>query len=169
MQSWYAVYTKPQKEDWAELNLNNMGLATLLPKYSKLDRRKKVHVRPLFPRYLFVHLDLDLPGWTSVQYARGVSRLVGFTPDGLPSAVPDDVIDAIRQHQGEDGLVELVKTKPAFEQGEEVKITDGVFQGLNAIFSSYLGDRDRVVVLLNLMERWVEITLSADQVSKSNQ
>ena len=163
---WYAVYTKPQKEDWAQLNLQNMGLSTLLPKYRAQDRRKRTRIRPLFPRYLFVQLDLNVPGWTSVRYARGVTRLVGFSEDGTPSPVPNEVIEAIRQHQDEQGLVQLVEAEPKFAEGETVRIVDGAFQGLEAIFSKHLKDGERVVVLLQLMERWVQVTLRQDQLVK---
>ena len=165
MPQWYAVYTKPQKEDWAQLNLNNMGFATLLPKYVSLDRRKRKRIKPLFPRYLFTRLDIDLPGWTSVHYARGVTRLIGFGSDNMPIPVPDAVIDSIREHQDAEGLVELVEAKPKFTQGQHLRITAGAFEGLEAIFSKHLRDQERVIVLLQLMERWVQVTLTADQIA----
>ncbi len=163
---WYAVYTKPQREDWAQLNLNNMGIPTLLPKYRSQDRRKRTRVRPLFPRYLFVQLDLEVPGWASVRYARGVSQLIGFREDNLPSPIPEDVIDAIRRRQDEEGLIKLVETEPMFQHGEAVRIVNGAFEGLDGIFSKHLKDGERVIVLLQLMERWVQVTLHVDQLKK---
>jgi len=58
---WYVVHTQPNGEGRADLNLCRQGFATYLPRYARRRRharRQEVVKRPLFPRYLFVGLDL---------------------------------------------------------------------------------------------------------------
>ena len=58
--SWYLVYTKPRQEEVALTNLTRQGYGVYLPRLRQLRKRsgKQVPVvEPLFPRYLFIHLD----------------------------------------------------------------------------------------------------------------
>lgn len=62
MNRWYAVYTKTGAENLAEGHLQRQGFRVYLPRYRKERRhaRRITLVKaPLFPRYLFVELDLD--------------------------------------------------------------------------------------------------------------
>jgi hypothetical protein len=56
---WCAVYTKPQKEEFAELHLRQRGIDTFFPKLflPKTGRRKQAIVS-LFSNYLFVRVKL---------------------------------------------------------------------------------------------------------------
>ena len=60
--AWHLVYTKAQQGDIALLNLERQGYTCYLPKLriEKIRRRKaEVVIEPMFPRYLFVRLDLS--------------------------------------------------------------------------------------------------------------
>ena len=56
---WYVVHTHVNKEFLAEYNLNKLGLV-LIFKYKKMitHARKSVVIKLLFPRYIFVKIDL---------------------------------------------------------------------------------------------------------------
>ena len=61
MMNWYVVYAQAQKELVAHQNLIKQGFAAYLPRYRKNcrhARRTYTVMAPLFPRYLFVHMDL---------------------------------------------------------------------------------------------------------------
>ena len=76
---WYVVHTQPNGEGRADLNLRRQGFATYLPRYARRRRharRQEVVQRPLFPRYLFVTLDLARDRWRAVHSTFGVNRLV---------------------------------------------------------------------------------------------
>ena len=53
---------------------------------------------PLFPRYLFVILDLERDRWLSVRSTVGVSRL--FTQDGRPVPVPVGIVESLIEQLG---------------------------------------------------------------------
>ena len=75
---WFLAHTLPKSERKAELHLGAQGFRTYLPQIQKTVRhaRQLRTVRaPLFPRYLFVILDLERDRWLSVRSTVGVSRL----------------------------------------------------------------------------------------------
>ena len=60
-QRWYVVQSQPNAELKAVAHLNRQGFATYLPRYLKRRRharRVEIIAAPLFPRYLFVSIDL---------------------------------------------------------------------------------------------------------------
>ena len=67
---WYVVHTRPNSERKAELNLEAQEFKTFLPQIERTARhaRRLTTVRrPLFPRYLFVRLDVGRDRWLSVN------------------------------------------------------------------------------------------------------
>src|SRR5262245_35635693 len=58
---WYLAHSRPNNERKAEFNLNVQGFTTFLPQIEKTirhARRLQAVRRPLFPRYLFVQIDV---------------------------------------------------------------------------------------------------------------
>ena len=77
--AWYVVQTQVNAEAKAARNLMRQGFEIYLPRYLK----RRSHARkiekvaaPLFPRYLFVCVDMEKQRWRSIQSTFGVSRLV---------------------------------------------------------------------------------------------
>ena len=71
---WFLAHTLPKSERKAELHLGAQGFRTYLPQIQKTIRhaRQLKTVRaPLFPRYLFVILDLERDRWLSVAARSG--------------------------------------------------------------------------------------------------
>jgi Transcription termination factor nusG len=96
---WYVVYTKPQKEDYAELNLRLRGVETFFPKLSlpKPAQRKR-QIVSLFPNYLFVRFQSFEDEYYSVTWCPGVKRLVSF--DSVPAAIDDSIVSFLRCQMG---------------------------------------------------------------------
>ena len=143
---WYAIYTKPHKADYVEMNLNRIGIEVYNPKYraKKLIRgRPQVVKKQLFPNYIFGRFSLD-ESYRNVKYARGVVRIVGNSDTPIP--VDDEIIETIRSHEDEGYIV--IKP-PEFRAGERVEIHDGPLAGLRGIFERELRDCERVMILLN--------------------
>lgn len=164
MKRWYAVYTKTGAESLAEGHLQRQGFKTYLPRY----RRERRHARritqvkaPLFPSYLFVALDLTRDRWKSVNGTHGVRYLVAM--GDRPSAVPEGVVEAIRARENAEGLIDL-PSQPPFETGEVVQVTAGPLLDQTGIFQC-VDDRQRVVVLLNLLGRELSVPVRREAVS----
>jgi transcriptional antiterminator RfaH len=142
---WYLVKTKPLSESRIYTRLTEAGFETIYPKIlKKVKGKDRFDVRPLFPTYLFVHFSVEQ--LRTVRYTRGVARVVSFGPD--PQEVDKEIVEAVRARMDESGIVKLVKPPVEWKPGERIKIGDGPFAGLDAIFLEALPDRERVVLLL---------------------
>jgi transcriptional antiterminator RfaH len=166
MKRWYVVQTRTHAERRALEHLGNQGFEAWLPEYMKRRRhaRRTDWVRrPLFPNYLFVHLDLEAERWRSVLGTVGVVGLVGGNL--APTPLPDQVIATIRARVDGDGLVAM-DSAASFKPGDAVKVAEGPFADLEGIFVD-LADRDRVAILLRLLGREVKVTVRADQLERT--
>ena len=78
---WYLLYAKPRQEKIAVENLQRQNYAVYFPQVSMWRTRRGVRqkvVEPLFPRYLFIHLDSHTDNWAPIRSTLGVMSLVRF-------------------------------------------------------------------------------------------
>lgn len=147
MASWYLIYTKPKNEDIVTDKFLARGFDLFNPKIKErryVRRRLQNAVSPLFPCYIFAKFNIK-ENLRLVKYTRGVRKIVGT--DGVPSAVPEDIICSIREKvEQNDGFITV--TSPEFEEGEELYIKNGPLQGMEAVFVKKLKGVERVSILL---------------------
>ena len=168
-QHWYALRSKPRKEDIVWKQVLDRGFEVFFPRirvHPVNPRSRKV--KPYFPGYMFVRLDLDESGSSVIQWMPYTVGLVSFGEE--PAPVPDHLINAIQRRIAEianaggeifDGL----------KQGDVVQIEHGPFEGYEAIFDARLPGNERVRVLLQLLnDRRVPVELdTADIAAHSKQ
>lgn len=163
MKQWLVVHTQPSKESVAQRHLSEQGYDAYLPRYKKTRRhaRKTEEVlSPLFPRYLFVGIDLEVDQWRSVQGTRGVSYLL--LTNNHPAVVPSGIIQSLKDQENVDGLVPI-DSMASFTKGEKVRILDGAFKDYVAVFEK-MDDKQRVQLLLSCLGREVNVFLPAHDV-----
>jgi transcriptional antiterminator RfaH len=154
---WYVVQTHTHSESKAVAHLERQGFEAYLPRYQKRRRHaRRVEVVPavLFPRYLFVSVDMAAQRWRSIHSTIGVSRLVCNGDE--PAPVPDGVVAELRRREGANGFVQLERR--TFEPGSRVIINDGAFASYLGLFEG-MRDDERVTVLLDLLGRKVRVVL----------
>lgn len=150
MQSWYLLYCKRGQLQRAQEHLERQSVKCLTPMITieKIVRGKRTAVsEPLFPNYLFVEFDPETIHTTTISATRGVSHFVRF--GSQPATVPLTVIDQLLNCQPE----EITDPATPYE-GDKVVITEGAFEGLEAIFSEPDGEA-RSMLLLNLLNKQV--------------
>ena len=162
MKSWYLIHTKPRQEQTARRNLERQGYRVYLPLARVLRRRegrRVASIGALFPRYLFVELNLRSDNAAPIRSTVGVSALVRFGQE--PARVPARFIASLRDREDVDGVHEWVTREiPA---GTRVRIADGRFQGYEAIFLARSG-RERVSIMLDILGRTVRTSVDAGQI-----
>lgn len=161
---WYVVQTQVYAERKAAAHLNRQGFATYLPSYLKQRRharRIQNAIAPLFPRYLFVSVDMSTQRWRCIQSTVGVSRLVCNGDE--PAAVPDRIVDELKARHDERGLIP-VDTRPRFARGDKVRVLDGVFSSCLGLFER-MSDSERVSILLDLLGRKVRVMIGVDEIA----
>lgn len=166
MKRWFVVHTRASNEERAAHHLAFQGFETYLPRYRKTRRharRVQEVLRPLFPRYLFVRLNLDVEHWRSINGTLGVNHVICH--GNRPQAVPDGVVAAIIARETSPGIVEL--DPPKFRPGEAVRIERGAFADSVGLFLE-MADSKRVVLLLDLMGRAVRATASVSDLAAAD-
>jgi transcription elongation factor/antiterminator RfaH len=153
---WFLAHTLPKSERRAEWHLGAQGFRTYQPQILKTIRhaRKLQTIRaPLFPRYLFVTLNLERDRWLSVRSTVGVSSLFG-SRDGRPVPVPIGIVESLIE-RSEDTLARL---DSGLVKGQHVRILTGPFADFVGTLDR-LNEAGRVRVLLEMMGTAVPVTL----------
>lgn len=164
-EQWYALRSKPRKEDVVWRQAGEKGFEVFYPRlrvHTVNPRSRKL--RPYFPGYLFVRADLEVVGLSIFQWMPHAVGLVCF--GGEPSPVPENLIHAIRLRVDEiasaggavfDGL----------RSGDTVRISYGPFEGYEAIFDERVPGTERVRVLLELINsRRVPMELNVAHIER---
>ena len=163
--NWYALRSKPRKEEAVYRQALNQGFEAYYPRIrvQPVNPRSR-KVRPYFPGYLFICADLEQVGLSAFQWMPHTHGLVSF--GGEPAPVPENLVQAIRKRVDEINSAggEVFE---ALRVGEKVKISAGPFEGYEAIFDGRLPGSERVRVLLELLgsKRQVPVVLEAGAVT----
>ena len=162
--AWYVVHTQMHAEMKAARNLLRQGFDIYLPKFLKRrSHARKVEkvAAPLFPRYLFVCVDITAQRWRSIQSTFGVSHFVSNGPN--PAPVASNVLRVLKAREDANGFIQLDQ-RPKFAPGEKVRVLSGPFSDNLALFDG-MGDRDRVAILLDLLGRKVRVSIDVDMIA----
>ncbi len=159
--NWYALRSKPQKEEMLARQLILRGEELFFPCVRVMPVNPRARrVRPYFPGYLFIRTDLERCGTSTFRYLPGAVGLIMF--GGEAAHVPDGLIQAIRWR------VEAGQGDPtgrSCKPGETVSIHSGPFAGYEAIFDAHLPGTERARVLLKLLyDRQLAVTLPVSQI-----
>jgi len=152
---WFVVQTHACSEDKAAFNLRRQGFQSFTPKYLKRrSHARKIEMvgAPLFPRYIFVKMNIKTANWRAIKSTFGVSNLVCFGEN--PASVPDGLIETLMTGEDELGYINLAGRRKKFKAGQGVEIIGGPMMEMTAIFDC-MNDKDRVVVLLDILGRQV--------------
>lgn len=157
------MQTKPRKESLATDNLQRQGFTTYCPHTMQAKHRRhcwqKV-IEPLFPRYLFVQLNVGVDNFASIRSTLGVIGLVRF--GNQPAVMPESAIEAIQQH--EQAIVDNCAEHPRWTKGDLVEILDGPFAGLRGIFQRKEGI-ERVSLLLDILGQQNRFTININSLA----
>jgi transcriptional antiterminator RfaH len=83
-----------------------------------------------------------------------------------PALVEDTIIDELKGWAGEG--VDVITIQPGFKPGERVEVIDGPMRGLEAVILHDRSDRDRVAVLLSILECGAQMMISRSQLAHVN-
>jgi len=151
---WFLIYTKAKEEHRAKTNLENQGFQIFLPMlaFAKMNQSKSTTLEAMFPRYLFIKINLERDNWTCIKSTRGVSHMVVF---GQRFAeMPHQVIEHLKSGADENHIFRQAITRQEFQKGDKLVIKQGTLKGKEATFLSKTG-KERVRILLKLMNELI--------------
>ena len=155
--AWYCLQAKHKQEHIAAAHLRELkGVIVFCPRL-RFRRQTRTGVawvtEALFPGYLFANFDLGRMHRV-VGYAHGVRSIVRFA-NRYPT-IDEVTVAQLNQHVGE-RQIKVIDYEPL--RGDNVKVAEGAFAGLDAVVTQILPARDRVRVLMDFLGRKVEAEL----------
>lgn len=158
----YVAETHWCRERLAVQELTKQGFTALYPMilHRREMRNQLVDIlKPCFPNYVFVALDLDRDRWRAVNGTRGVRGLFGgYTPIPLPVREANDLMQ--RCNEGPMTIDEFAD----FALGASVEIKDGPLAGKRGTVSEYQA-AGRIAVLLAMLGREVTVSVHKDALA----
>jgi transcriptional activator RfaH len=151
MKHWYLAYCRPKEEERAKLHLRNQGVDSYYPLVltRKIIRGKATEkIEPMFPRYLFVHMDIDEFSPLKVRSTRGIHHIVGHGSNW--DKVPAELVYQLMRNEDSDESRDVVSRLP--KAGQIVIFNEGPFEGLQAIYQEPDGNQ-RAFLLLSILNQ----------------
>jgi transcriptional antiterminator RfaH len=163
--AWYCVQAKHKHEHIAAAHLRKLrGVVVFCPRV-RFKRQTRTGIawvtEALFPGYLFAQFSLGKM-YRAVAYAREVRCIVRFA-SRYPTIDPA-ILSQLHAHVGEKEIKEM-DYEPS--RGDNIKVGEGVFAGLEAIVTQVLPARTRVRVLMDFLGRKIETELERSTVLRS--
>ena len=163
MKRWHVIYTRLRSESLALQHLERQGFTAYLPRH----RKQRRHARrtdwvtvPLFPRYMFVLIDVAAARWRSIRSTIGVSDIICQGDRPLP--MMPGVVEEIIERENEEGLV-CAAPNLNLRKGDKVRVERDSLCDQVGLFET-MADKDRVIILLNLLGRQVRALVPAKDV-----
>jgi transcriptional antiterminator RfaH len=159
---WFCLKTQPKREHLAATALRRQfEIECLSPRlrFRKMTQRGPVwFVEAMFPGYLFAKFVYSRQHRV-VEHSIGIRGLVQF--GNRLATLPESVVVALQTRVGTEEVA-TIDTSP--KVGQSVQITEGPFQGLEAVVTRLLPARERIRVLLEFLGRSLETEISAAKV-----
>lgn len=160
--NWYALYVKSRHEFIVFGGLIRKEIEAFLPSIKRFrqwkDRRKLVEF-PLFPGYLFVHIQSNPEGFLNVLKSGGVVSFVSLTP-GYPTPVPISEVTSLKL------MVESGKELNIYsslEEGSSVRVKRGPLKSAEGILTEK-DDQSMFLVNIKLLGRSIGVKIHADDL-----
>ncbi|MDW4551541.1 transcription termination/antitermination protein NusG [Defluviimonas sp. D31] len=153
------------KHSVAEKGLEDEIDEVLVPTEEVLEIRRGKKVtseRRFMPGYVLVHMEMTDRGYHLIT---SINRVTGFLgPQGKPMPMRDSEVNQIlnRVEEGEAAPRNLIR----FEIGEQVKVTDGPFDGFSGMVEEVDEDSNRLKVTVSIFGRPTPVELEFTQVQK---
>lgn len=165
---WYVIHTFSGYENKVKSNLERMienrGLKDRireirLPEEEVVEVKgdvKKTVKRKTMPSYLFLKMIMDNDVWYVVRNTRGVTGFVG--PGSKPVPLTEEEVIGMEL---EKRTVEI-----NFEVGDEVRITEGSFDGFIGVVQSINHEEEKFTVLVSMLGRETPVEFEFGQAEK---
>ena len=168
--NWYIVSCRPQSECLAGEEILALGQTVYVPRFRREhhNRRMRKWIKrsyPLLPGYLFVLASDHWPRVLDCAHVQGVLRDQRHGGAGLPIAISDADVQAIRTAQDAGTFDDLRAHRADLKPGDTVKVREGLFSGQAGTVDA-IGD-ENVVMLISAMCRQVRTTVPLENLARA--
>jgi transcriptional antiterminator NusG len=171
---WYAVHTYSGHENRARLSLlDRIKNAELQERFGEIlipteqvvevvKGQRRTSNRKFYPGYMFVQMDINDHTRSLVK---NTPKITGFLGGTNPVPVKDKEIAGITKQMSEGAVAP--KPRISFEEGENVRVTDGPFSNFAGVVEEVRPEKQKVRVLVSIFGRSTPIELDFTQVEKA--
>lgn len=154
MEQWYTLYTKANAEYKVASYLREQGIEVYLPEM-RISAQKSAQKHPLFPCYLFAQLDLTDGNPTLWRWTPGLRRLVSYGDQ--PISLPPELINVMKLKLAQKNAA--ASQSHPYQIGDIVRIKEGPFKDMLAVFDGPMTPSKRVHVLLTALGQYRRLRL----------
>ena len=164
---WYVAHTYSGYENKVKASLEkiveNRGLDDLIfdirvPVETVIekngDKEKEVEYK-IFPSYVFIKMVMTDESWHAVRSITGFTGFVG--PGSSPTPLTDAEVEQLN--------IETTRVELSVKVGDNVIVTDGLFEGYKGTVQSVSDDLKKVTVLVKRGNRDMPVELDASSVT----
>ena len=164
---WYVAHTYSGYENKVKASLEkiveNRGLEDLIfdirvPVETVIekngDKEKEVEYK-IFPSYVFIKMVMTDESWHAVKSITGFTGFVG--PGSRPTPLTDAEVSQLN--------IETTRVELAVKVGDNVTVTEGLFEGYKGVIQSVSDDLKKVTVVIKRGNRDMPVELDATSVA----
>ena len=118
------------------------------------DKEKEVEYK-IFPSYVFIKMVMTDESWHAVKSITGFTGFVG--PGSRPTPLTDTEVSQLN--------IETTRVELAVKVGDNVTVTEGLFEGYKGVIQSVSDDLKKVTVLIKRGNRDMPVELDATSVA----
>ena len=154
--SWIVARNKPNQDKIALINLERQNFEFFQPTFKTMSRRQNKFteiIKPVFPGYIFIAINLEENNWHKINNTRGISRIIVFGNE-IP-LMHCELIEALKCRFS---LNKTPKAVDPFEKGMNAEITNGPFAQLIGKIEKIDADQ-RIWVLLDVLGTQTRVSI----------
>jgi transcription antitermination factor NusG len=160
---WYAIWTHSHFEQLVHDQLAAKGFQVFLPLMRQWSRRggiRRLIPVPMFPGYLFVRHAIDKASYVEIAKTRGLVRILGARWDQL-APIADHEVDRLQRVVQND--LEVMP-HPYLQEGQRVRINEGLLAGIEGILLRTKAKRGLLVLSVDLLHQSVAVEVDCTAV-----
>ena len=154
---WIVARTKSNQDKVALINLERQNFDFFQPTFKTLSRRQnkfKEIIKPVFPGYIFVTINLEEKNWHKINNTMGISSIIVFGNE-----IPLICCELIEELKYRFSLNNTPKAADPFEIGMNAEITNGPFAQLIGKIEEIDADQ-RIWILLDILGTQTRVSIN---------
>ena len=155
--SWIVARNKPNQNTTALINLERQNFEFFQPTFKTISRVQntfKEIIKPVFPGYIFIAINLEEKNWHKINNTRGISRIIVFGNE-----IPLIRCELIKELKYRFSRNSSPKAVDPFEIGMIAEITNGPFAQLIGKIEETDSDQ-RIWILLDILGTQTRISIN---------
>lgn len=156
--SWIVAKIKPSQDKIAFLNLGRQEFDFFQPNFKTVSKSRNQFreiIKPVFPGYIFIAVNLEDDKWPRINNTRGISNIISFG-----NQVPIISCKLIKELKYRFSPDDINKEHHSLKIGMNIKINNGPFAELVAKIDEINSDR-RVWILLNILGSQTRVSIKS--------